>query len=80
MPTKVSHQVRWDSDVSNSTAIKVMTDGILLKEVSADLLLLKYSCIIVDEAHERSLNTDILIGFLSRVVPLRRKMFEEGKI
>ncbi|KAI3646934.1 hypothetical protein MP228_007155 [Amoeboaphelidium protococcarum] len=76
---KVAYQVRYDTNVSSRTAIKFMTDGILLKEISKDLLLTKYSCIVVDEAHERSLNTDILIGLLSRVVPLRRKLFQERR-
>jgi len=51
-----------------------MTDGVLLREVAQDLLLNNYSAIIVDEAHERSVNTDVLIGVLSRVVKLRREM------
>jgi len=50
-----------------------MTDGVLLKEVQTDFLLNKYSAIIIDEAHERSVYTDILIGLLSRIVPLRKK-------
>ncbi len=50
-----------------------MTDGVLLKEVQTDFLLTKYSAIIIDEAHERSVYTDILIGLLSRIVPLRKK-------
>ena len=54
-----------------------MTDGVLLREVAIDLLLGKYSAIIVDEAHERSVNTDVLIGVLSRVVKLRREMSGE---
>jgi ATP-dependent RNA helicase DHX37/DHR1 len=45
-----------------------MTDGILLREIEADSLLLKYSVIIIDEAHERSVNTDILISLLSRII------------
>ena len=63
--------------MSAETAIKFMTDGVLLREVSLDLLLAKYSAIVVDEAHERSVNTDVLIGMLSRVVKLRREMSEE---
>jgi ATP-dependent RNA helicase DHX37/DHR1 len=54
-----------------------MTDGVLLREVAQDLLLNNYSAVIVDEAHERSVNTDVLIGVLSRVVKLRREMSQE---
>ena len=56
-----------------------MTDGILLRELANDLLLTKYSVIIVDEAHERSMNTDILIGVLSRVMKLRADMWEKNR-
>ena len=63
----VGYQIRYDSStVGSKTAIKFMTDGILLKEVSTDLLLRKYSVIFLDEAHERNVNTDVLIGMLSR--------------
>ncbi|KIX96786.1 uncharacterized protein Z520_07506 [Fonsecaea multimorphosa CBS 102226] len=68
---KVAYQIRFDSNVSSNTAVKFMTDGILLRELSEDLLLRKYSAIVVDEAHERSVNTDILIGMLSKIVPAR---------
>lgn len=68
---KVAYQIRFDSTVSSNTAVKFMTDGILLRELSQDLLLRKYSVIVIDEAHERSVNTDILIGMLSKVVPAR---------
>lgn len=73
--SKVGYQIRFDAKVDESTAIKFMTDGLLLREMASDLQLLKYSAVVVDEAHERSVNTDILIGMLSRVVKLRR---EEG--
>jgi HrpA-like RNA helicase len=54
---------RYDSKgVTKETKVKFMTDGILLREIQEDLLLRKYSVIIVDEAHERNVNTDILIG------------------
>lgn len=68
---KVAYQIRFDSNVSSDTAVKFMTDGILLRELSQDLLLKKYSVIVIDEAHERSVNTDILIGMLSKIVPAR---------
>jgi len=56
-----------------------MTDGVLLRELATDFLLSKYSVVIIDEAHERSMNTDILIGVLSRVIRLREKMWNENK-
>lgn len=71
---KVSYQIRFETTTSKDTAIKFMTDGILLREISQDFALLKYSIIIIDEAHERSVNTDILIGMLSRIVDLRSRM------
>lgn len=74
----VSYQIRYDSKVTEETAIKLMTDGILLREISSDFLLRKYSVIILDEAHERNINTDVLIGLLSRIVPLRREMSTEN--
>ncbi|KAK2764932.1 putative ATP-dependent RNA helicase DHR1 [Arachnomyces sp. PD_36] len=75
--SQVSYQIRFDSTVSNKTAIKFMTDGILLREIAQDFSLSKYSIIIIDEAHERSTNTDILIGMASRIVDLRKTMSEE---
>ena len=76
---KVSHQIRFDSSVSSKTAIKFMTDGILIREIANDFALLKYSAIIIDEAHERSANTDILIGMVSRIVDLRATMSKEDE-
>uniref|UniRef100_A0A673MG78 RNA helicase n=1 Tax=Sinocyclocheilus rhinocerous TaxID=307959 RepID=A0A673MG78_9TELE len=69
----VSYQIRYEGNVTENTKIKFMTDGVLLKEIQKDFLLQKYSVVIIDEAHERSVYTDILIGLLSRIVPLRNK-------
>ncbi|KAK4695711.1 ATP-dependent RNA helicase DHX37/DHR1, partial [Lecanoromycetidae sp. Uapishka_2] len=74
---KVSYQIRFDSSVSDKTAVKFMTDGILIREIANDFALLKYSVIVIDEAHERSTNTDILIGMVSRIVDLRASMSKE---
>ncbi|KAH0543373.1 hypothetical protein FGG08_002329 [Glutinoglossum americanum] len=74
---KVSYQIRFEGTVNDGTAIKFMTDGVLLREVAADIALRKYSAIIIDEAHERSINTDILIGLMSRVVKLRQELSAE---
>ena len=71
---KVSYQIRFEGNVGPETAIKFMTDGVLLREVAEDIALHKYSAIIIDEAHERSVNTDILIGMLSRVIKLREEL------
>ncbi|XP_004690689.1 PREDICTED: probable ATP-dependent RNA helicase DHX37 [Condylura cristata] len=69
----VSYQIRYEGNVTEETRIKFMTDGVLLKEIQKDFLLLKYKVVIIDEAHERSVYTDILIGLLSRIVCLRAK-------
>lgn len=68
---EVGFQVRFTGEVSASTKIKLMTDGILLAEIQRDKLLRKYSTIIIDEAHERSLNIDFILGYLKRVLPQR---------
>ena len=74
----VAHQIRFDSTVdSNKTKMKFMTDGVLLREMMQDFKLTKYSAIIIDEAHERNVNTDILIGMLSRCVRFRQKEHEK---
>ena len=74
---KVGHQIRFDATVSGKTAVKFMTDGVLLREMMTDFLLLKYSALIIDEAHERNVNTDVLIGMLSRVLKLRREYHDK---
>ena len=61
-------QVRYDRKVGKDTALKFMTDGILLRELQEDFLLSKYSSIVIDEAHERSLNTDLLLGACSNLL------------
>lgn len=74
---EVGFQVRHDKKIGGRCSIKFMTDGILLREVQNDVLLKRYSVIVLDEAHERSLNTDILIGMLSRVIRLRQDLYEK---
>lgn len=75
----VAHQIRYSSTTSKETAIKFMTDGVILRELAADFLLKRYSVVVVDEAHERGVNTDVLIGVLSRVAKLREKLWREKK-
>ena len=67
----VGYAVRFTDTVSDTTLVKVMTDGILLAEIRRDRLLSAYDTIIVDEAHERSLNIDFLLGFLAQLLPRR---------
>ena len=67
----VGYKVRFTDEVSERTYIKLMTDGILLAEIQRDPLLLRYDTIIVDEAHERSLNIDFLLGYLHTLLPRR---------
>ena len=74
LPTSVvSYSIRFESNCTPDTKIKFMTDGVLLREAQQDFLLEKYSVLILDEAHERSEFTDILIGLVSRIAPLRKK-------
>jgi ATP-dependent helicase HrpA len=67
----VGYQVRFNDRSSRNTAIKLMTDGILLAESQRDPMLRRYDTIIIDEAHERSLNIDFLLGFLKQLLPRR---------
>ncbi|HET8926384.1 MAG TPA: ATP-dependent RNA helicase HrpA [Microbacterium sp.] len=67
----VGYKVRFTDKVSADTAIALMTDGILLNEIHRDRLLRRYDAIIIDEAHERSLNVDFLLGYLTRILPKR---------
>ncbi|WP_297830642.1 ATP-dependent RNA helicase HrpA [Thermomonas sp.] len=67
----VGYQVRFNDAVSEATAVKFMTDGILLAEIQTDRRLSRYDTLIIDEAHERSLNIDFLLGYLKQLLPRR---------
>ncbi|MCR4297584.1 MAG: ATP-dependent RNA helicase HrpA [Gallionella sp.] len=68
----VGYKIRFHDKVSPDTSIKLMTDGILLAEIHGDPLLKNYDTLIIDEAHERSLNIDFLLGYLKQLLPRRR--------
>ncbi|MCQ1952877.1 ATP-dependent RNA helicase HrpA [Arthrobacter sp. zg-Y238] len=68
---EVGFQVRFTGETGRKTKVKLMTDGILLAEIRHDPKLKKYSTIIIDEAHERSLNIDFILGYLRRLLPQR---------
>jgi ATP-dependent RNA helicase DHX37/DHR1 len=78
-PSPVAHQIRYSASLTPHTRIKFMTEGILLRELSGDFLLRKYSVLVLDEAHERSLGVDVLLGCLTRVVGLREKLWREDE-
>jgi len=67
----VGYQVRFTDESADSTLVKVMTDGVLLAQIQRDPMLRRYDTLIVDEAHERSLNIDFLLGYLTRLLPRR---------
>ncbi|WP_288790490.1 DEAD/DEAH box helicase, partial [uncultured Enterobacter sp.] len=67
----IGYKVRFSDRVSDNTMVKLMTDGILLAEIQQDRLLMQYDTIIIDEAHERSLNIDFLLGYLKELLPRR---------
>jgi ATP-dependent helicase HrpA len=70
----VGYAVRFTDEVGPTTLVKLMTDGILLAEIQRDRLLTRYDTIIVDEAHERSLNIDFLLGYLKELLPRRPEL------
>jgi ATP-dependent helicase HrpA len=70
----VGYKIRFGDHVTDQTYIKLMTDGILLAEIQSDRLLRQYDTLIIDEAHERSLNIDFLIGYLRQILPKRRDL------
>jgi len=67
----VGFQVRFTRETSRGARLKLMTDGILLAEIGRDRLLKRYDAIIIDEAHERSLNIDVILGYLRQILPQR---------
>src|SRR5450631_1732332 len=67
----IGYKVRFTDNSSDDTMVKVMTDGILLAEMQRDRQLLRYDTLIIDEAHERSLNIDFILGYLRRLLPSR---------
>ncbi|MGP3536331.1 ATP-dependent RNA helicase HrpA [Microbacterium sp. RD1] len=71
MGSTVGYRVRFTDKVSEDTRIALVTDGILLNEIHRDRMLRRYDAIIIDEAHERSLNIDFLLGYLRRLLPKR---------
>ena len=67
----VGYTVRFTDQVSEQTLVKLMTDGILLAEIQRDAMLRRYDTLIIDEAHERSLNIDFILGYLKQLLPRR---------
>ncbi|WJV51984.1 ATP-dependent RNA helicase HrpA [Prodigiosinella aquatilis] len=67
----IGYKVRFHDQVGDNTLVKLMTDGILLAEIQQDRLLMQYDTIIIDEAHERSLNIDFILGYLRQILPKR---------
>lgn len=67
----VGYQIRFDDHTADVTYLKLMTDGILLNEIQQDRFLNKYEVLIIDEAHERSLNIDFILGYLKQLLPRR---------
>ncbi|KAG0353783.1 putative ATP-dependent RNA helicase dhr2 [Podila minutissima] len=76
---KVGYSIRFDDTSSKDSLIKYMTDGIMLRELLSDRLLLRYSVIILDEAHERTLRTDILFGMVKSIQKKRADMIQAGR-
>jgi ATP-dependent helicase HrpA len=70
----VGYQVRFTDQTADGTLVKLMTDGVLLNEIARDPRLARYDTLIIDEAHERSLNIDFLLGYLQRILPDRPEL------
>lgn len=74
------YKIKYESTVTPETKIKVMTDGVLIREIQDDFLLSKYSVIIVDEVHERNANIDLLISTIPRIMRVRRERGSDLKL
>src|SRR5439155_9486407 len=72
--TAIGWKVRFTDQVGERTLVKVMTDGILLAEIQSDRMLRQYDTLIIDEAHERSLNIDFILGYLKQLLPHRPEL------
>lgn len=75
----VGYSVRFDEKSSSSTRIKYMTDGMIVRELLSDPMLSKYSVVVVDEAHERTLRTDLLLANLKKIIKQRNEASGKGK-
>jgi ATP-dependent RNA helicase DDX35 len=77
----VGYSIRFDSNYNeNTTKVKVLTDGMLVREMLLDPLLSKYSVLMIDDCHERSLYTDIILGLLKKIRVKRRELKDDLKI
>jgi pre-mRNA-splicing factor ATP-dependent RNA helicase DHX15/PRP43 len=70
----VGYTIRFEDKSSKETRLKYLTDGMLLRESMIDPMLLKYQVVVLDEAHERTLSTDILFGLLKEILPKRPEL------
>lgn len=78
---EVGYSIRFDSNFQEGrTKVKVLTDGMLVREMLVDPLLSKYSVLVIDDCHERSLYTDIILGLLKKIRVKRRELKDELKI
>ena len=75
----VGYSVRFDNNTSPRTRIKYLTEGVLLQEMIRDPLLEDYSCVVLDEVHERTINADLILGFIRRIIGINKERTENPK-
>lgn len=73
---EIAHHVRFNSTVNENTRVVYLTDGMLVQELYQDPLLSRYSVIMLDDIHEKSINYEILFGFMKKILHLRKKDFK----